>query len=124
MLADSVGLALLVVLETLTPAERLAFVLHDLFAVPFDEIARSWTARPTPPSSSPAAPAGGSAGETRRTPIPGRQREVVDAFLAAARGGDFDALLAVLDPDVDAARRPGRGGLRWCVAPRRWPGAP
>jgi RNA polymerase sigma factor (sigma-70 family) len=101
MLADSVGLALLVVLETLTPAERLAFVLHDTFAIPFDEIApivgRSPAAARQLASRARRRVRGGSA-------MPGtdlaRQREVLDAFLAAARGGDFQALLAVLDPDV------------------------
>ena len=101
LLADSVGLALLVVLETLSPPERLAFVLHDMFAVPFDEIAailerspeatrqlasrarRRVRGAPTHPDADLAA-----------------QWEVVDAFLAAARTGDFDALVAVLDPDV------------------------
>jgi RNA polymerase sigma-70 factor (ECF subfamily) len=100
-LADSVGLALLVVLETLAPAERLAFVLHDMFAVPFDEIAAVV-------GHSPAAARQLASRARRRVrgavPVPDvdltRQREVVDAFLAAARGGDFDALLAVLDPDV------------------------
>jgi len=82
LLADSVGPALLVVLETLAPAERLAFVLHDMFAVPFDEIA-------TIVGRSPAA--------ARQL---ASQRAVVDAFLAASRSGDFDALLALLDPDV------------------------
>ncbi len=100
LLADSVGLALLVVLDTLDPAERLAFVLHDMFAVPFDEIARMV-------GRSPAAARQLASRARRRvqgaaTPDTdlNRQREVVDAFLAAARGGDFDALLAVLDPDV------------------------
>ena len=101
LLADSVGLALLVVLETLTPAERLAFVLHDMFGVPFGEIAplidrspqaarqlasrarRRVRARPTAPDVDVSA-----------------QREVINAFLAAAREGDFDALVATLDPDV------------------------
>src|SRR5438552_4192495 len=101
LLADSVGLALLVVLETLAPAERLAFVLHDMFAVPFDEIAAIVGRSPTAARQ--------LASRARRrvrgaAPVPDadltRQREVVDAFLAAARGGDFDALLAVLDPDV------------------------
>ena len=102
LLADSVGLALLVVLETLTPPERLAFVLHDMFAVPFDEIA-------TIVGRSPAA-ARQLASRARRR-VQGtdvadapadraRQRAVVDAFLAASRSGDFDALLALLDPDV------------------------
>lgn len=101
LLADSVGLALLVVLETLTPAERLAFVLHDMFAVPFDEIA-------TVIERTPAATRQLASRARRRVrgtaPVPdthaGRQREVVDAFLAASREGDFDALLALLDPDV------------------------
>ena len=101
LLADSVGLALLVVLETLAPAERLAFVLHDMFAVPFDEIAPIVSRSPTAARQ--------LASRARRrvrgaAPVPdadlARQREVVDAFLAASRGGDFDALLAVLDPDV------------------------
>jgi RNA polymerase sigma-70 factor, ECF subfamily len=112
VLADSVGLALLIVLDTLTPAERLAFVLHDLFAMPFTEI---------------AAVLGRSADATRQlasrarrrvrgAPSPGhgdlaRQREVAAAFLAAARGGDLSALVAVLDSDVtltgDAAAVPG-----------------
>ena len=101
LLADSVGLALLVVLETLAPAERLAFVLHDMFAVPFDEIAPIVGRSPTAARQ--------LASRARRrvqgaATVPDadltRQREVVDAFLAAARGGDFDALLAVLDPDV------------------------
>ena len=101
LLADSVGLALLVVLETLSPAERLAFVLHDLFAVPFDEVAPIVGRTP--------AAARQLASRARRrvrqeAPAPDtdlvRQREVVDAFLAAARGGDLEALLAVLDPDV------------------------
>ena len=101
LLADSVGVALLVVLDTLSPPERLAFVLHDIFAVPFDEIApivdrtpeaarqlasrarRRVQGEPTVPDTSLA-----------------RQRELVDAFMAAARGGDFEALVAVLDPDV------------------------
>jgi RNA polymerase sigma factor (sigma-70 family) len=85
LLADSVGLALLVVLQTLDPAERLAFVLHDMFAVPFDEIALIV-------DRTPAA--------TRQLASRARQREVVDAFLAASRSGDFDAPVAVLHPDV------------------------
>ncbi|MDC7336401.1 RNA polymerase sigma factor SigJ [Streptomyces lydicus] len=101
LLADSVGLALLVVLETLSPAERLAFVLHDMFAMPFDEIAPIVDRTP--------AAARQLASRARRRvqgnvpasdPDPARRREVVDAFLAASRGGDFEALLAVLDPDV------------------------
>jgi RNA polymerase sigma factor (sigma-70 family) len=101
LLADSVGLALLVVLDTLAPAERLAFVLHDMFDLPFDEIARIVGRSPTAARQ--------LASRARRrvrgaATVPDadltRQRAVVDAFLAAARGGDFDALLAVLDPDV------------------------
>ncbi|MEV1144990.1 sigma-70 family RNA polymerase sigma factor [Micromonospora sp. NPDC049799] len=98
-LADSVGVALLVVLETLTPAERLAFVLHDLFALPYDEIApivdRTPEAARQLASRARRRVRGGSA-----APDPVRQREVVAAFLAASRGGDFAALLAVLDPEV------------------------
>jgi RNA polymerase sigma-70 factor, ECF subfamily len=101
LLADSVGLALLVVLETLAPPERLAFVLHDLFAVPFDEIApilgRSPTA--TRQLASRARRRVRGAATVRRAGI-ARQRVVVEAFLAAARAGDFEGLLAVLDPDV------------------------
>ncbi len=101
LLADSVGLALLVVLDTLAPAERLAFVLHDMFAVPFDEIApivgRSpAAARQLASRASRRVQGAATVPEANLT----RQREVVDAFLAASRGGDFDALLAVLDPDV------------------------
>ena len=101
LLADSVGLALLVVLETLNPAERLAFVLHDMFAVPFDEIA------PIVDRSPEAARQLASRARRRvqgEKAIPdadlNTQREVVDAFVAAARDGDFEALLEVLDPDV------------------------
>src|SRR6478752_1460598 len=101
VLADSVGLALLVVLETLTPAERLAFVLHDVFAVPFDEVAE--VVGRTPAATRQLA----SRARRRvqqRAPSPDAdlavQRRVVDAFLAAARGGDFDALVRVLDPGV------------------------
>ena len=100
LLADSVGLALQVVLEMLTPAERLAFVLHDMFAVPFDEIA------PIVNKSPEAARQLASRARRRvqgaampDTDLAG-QRRVVDAFLAAARDGDFEALVAVLDPDV------------------------
>ena len=98
---DSVGLALLVVLETLSPSERLAFVLHDMFAVPFEEIGAILDRSPE------AARQLASRGRRRARganpapdPDPAAQREVVDAFLAAARDGDFEALVAVLDPDV------------------------
>jgi len=101
LLADSVGLALLIVLETLSPAERLAFVLHDMFAVPFDEIA-------TMVERSPDATRQLASRARRRVqgdvPIPdpdrARQREVVDAFHAAARDGEFERLVALLHPDV------------------------
>ena len=103
LLADSVGLALLVVLDTLTPAERLAFVLHDTFGVPFDEIGRT-LGRSTDAAKMLASRARRRVrGATPADPAhvdPARQRAVVDAFLAAARGGDVAALLAVLDPDV------------------------
>jgi RNA polymerase sigma-70 factor (ECF subfamily) len=101
LLADSVGLALLVVLETLGPAERLAYVLHDMFAVPFEDIAPIV-------DRSPAATRQLASRARRRiegeAPAPdadlSRQREAVDAFFAAARDGEFEALVAVLDPDV------------------------
>ncbi|MCX4748219.1 sigma-70 family RNA polymerase sigma factor [Kitasatospora sp. NBC_01287] len=101
LLADSVGLALLVVLDTLTPAERIAFVLHDMFAVPFEEIGPLV-------ERSPAATRQLASRARRRVkgvaPAPDsdliRRRRVVDAYLAASRGGDFEALVALLDPDV------------------------
>ena len=101
LLADSLGLALLVVLEMLSPAERLAFVLHDIFAVPFDEIAQvvgrsPAAARKLASRARRRVQGAASAPDADIT----RQRAVVDAFLAAARGGDFEALLMVLDPDV------------------------
>jgi RNA polymerase sigma-70 factor (ECF subfamily) len=101
LLADAVGPALLVVLDTLSPAERLAFVLHDMFAVPFDEIASVLGRSPA------AAKQLAHRARSRvdgSAPVPdtdlARQRVVVDAFLAASRGGHFDALLALLDPDI------------------------
>jgi RNA polymerase sigma factor (sigma-70 family) len=101
LLADSVGLALLVVLDTLTPAERLAFVLHDIFAVPFDEIAhvveRSETAARQLASRARRRVRGGTKVQDANLTY---QRAVVDAFLTASRAGNFEALLAVLDPDV------------------------
>jgi RNA polymerase sigma factor (sigma-70 family) len=114
LLADSVGLALLVVLETLSPAERLAFVLHDIFALPFDEIA------PIVDRSPEAARQLASRARRRvraENTVPDAdldaQREVVEAFLAAARDGDFERLVAVLDPDVvlraDLGALPGGG---------------
>ncbi|MEV6835236.1 sigma-70 family RNA polymerase sigma factor [Streptomyces sp. NPDC051133] len=110
LLADSVGLALLVVLDTLSPAERLAFVLHDLFGVPFEEI--GGILGRTPASARQLASRarrrvrGVEAPEADLT----RQREVVDAFLAAARDGDFEGLLAVLAPDVVARSEAGTTG--------------
>jgi RNA polymerase sigma factor (sigma-70 family) len=113
LVADSVGLALLVVLETLSPAERLAFVLHDIFAVPFDEIA------PIVDRSPEAARQLASRARRRvraENTVPDAdldaQREVVDAFLAAARDGDFDRLVAVLDPDVVLRADLGAAGSR------------
>jgi RNA polymerase sigma factor (sigma-70 family) len=101
LLADSVGLALLVVLETLSPAERLAFVLHDMFALSFDEIGSIVERSPAAARqlASRARRRVQSARTIPDTDLTG-QRRVVDAFFAAARGGDFDALVAVLDPDV------------------------
>jgi RNA polymerase sigma-70 factor (ECF subfamily) len=121
VIADSVGLALLVVLDTLAPAERLAFVLHDLFAVPFDEIG------PIVGRSPDAAKMMASRARRRvrgaaPTPDPdlSRQWRVADAFLAAARDGDFEALLAVLDPDVvlrsDGGRRQAAMVIRGAAA--------
>jgi RNA polymerase sigma-70 factor (ECF subfamily) len=111
LLADSVGLALLVVLDTLNPAERLAFVLHDIFAMPFEEIARV-VDREVPATRQLASRArrrvrGGAMVKDPDLPA---SRQVVDAFLAAARGGDFNALLTVLDPEmvfrIDGATSP------------------
>src|SRR6266542_2028454 len=100
VLADSVGLALLVVLETLSPAERLAFVLHDMFGVPFEEIAPILERSPEATRQL----ASRARRRVRGAPVPDAdltaQWEVVDAFLAAVRDGDFDALVAVLDPEV------------------------
>ena len=100
LLADSVGLALLVVLETLAPAERVAFVLHDMFAVPFDEIAAIVGRSPTAARQLASRARHRVQGATVPDADLSRQRAVVDAFLAASRGGDFAALLALLDPDV------------------------
>jgi RNA polymerase sigma factor (sigma-70 family) len=128
VLADSVGVALLVVLETLTPAERLAFVLHDLFAMPFDEIG-SIVGR------SPAATkqlASRARRRVRGSPAPSdadkaRQREVVDAFLRAAHEGDLEGLLAVLDPDavirIDGAARIAFGAADAAATTRELRGA-
>ena len=101
LIADSVGLALLVVLDTLTPPERLSFVLHDMFGVPFEEIAPIIERQPAAARqlASRARRRVRSAGEPQ-APSLAHQRKVVEAFLAASRDGDFDALLEVLDPDV------------------------
>ena len=119
-LANSVGLALLVVLETLSPAERLAFVLHDLFAVSFDEIG------PIVGRTPDAARQLASRARRRVQGTPavdgaeiGRRREVIDAFLAALRGGDLEALLRVLDPDL-VVRADVGGTLREVRGAREW----
>ena len=113
VLADSVGLALLVVLDTLTPAERLAFVLHDMFGMPFEEIApivdRSEAATRQLASRARRRVRGAT---PRTDPDLREQRRVVDAFLAASRAGDFEALLKVLDPDVVFRADRGPRGVR------------
>ncbi len=135
LLADSVGLALLVVLDTLSPAERLAFVLHDMFQLPFEEIA-PMVGR-TPAAARQLASRARRRVKGAEVPAPdpdlARQREVVDAFFRAARGGDFDALVALLDPDVVlradyGARRPAasmviRGAAAVARQARAIPGA-
>jgi RNA polymerase sigma-70 factor (ECF subfamily) len=122
LLADSVGLALMVVLEQLSPPERLSFVLHDMFSVPFEEIAPI-VGRSPEAARQLASRARRRVRGTAPEPDPdlGRQREVVDAFLAAARDGDFQALLETLDPDV--VLRVDRGALR-PAAPGEVRGAP
>jgi RNA polymerase sigma-70 factor (ECF subfamily) len=112
LLADSVGPALMVVLDTLGPAERLAFVLHDIFAVPFDEIAVILERSPAAARQLASRARRRVQGATPPRNVDlGRQRQVVEAFLAALRDGDFEALVAVLDPDVllrdDSAGLPG-----------------
>jgi RNA polymerase sigma factor (sigma-70 family) len=113
-LADSVGMAMLVVLENLSPAERIAFVLHDMFAVPFAEIAKVTGRAPDA-----ARQLASRARRRVRGSVPPRdpdfetQRKVVDAFLAAARAGDFEALLDLLDPDVVQRIHTAEGDPRW-----------
>ena len=139
VLADSVGLALLVVLDTLTPAERLAFVLHDMFAMPFEEVATVLGRSPeaTRQLASRARRRVRGAASPDRAADLARQREVATAFLTAARGGDLSALVALLDSDVvltsDAAAsrpdgRPSCAARRWSPAgrscPRPGPGSP
>jgi RNA polymerase sigma-70 factor (ECF subfamily) len=133
LLADSVGLALLVVLDTLSPAERLAFVLHDVFDIPFDEIGpmveRSPEAARQLASRARRRVKGADIEEP--DPDPARQREVVDAFFRAARQGDFEGLVALLEPDVVlrsdyGARRPSevfRGASAVAGQSRAIPGA-
>ena len=128
VLADSVGVAMLVVLDTLTPAERLAFVLHDLFAIPFEEIGsildRSPDAAKQLASRARRRVRGGSASSDADK---ARQREVVEAFLKAARTGDLEGLLAVLDPDavlrIDGAARIAFGAKDAANTPRELKGA-
>jgi ketosteroid isomerase-like protein len=114
LLADSVGMALLVVLDTLPPAERLAFVLHDIFAVPFDRIGPILDRSPAAAKQLASRARRrlhdvGSAAEAETDPA--RQRAVLDAFLAASRDGDFAGLLAVLDPDVVLRADAGSGPM-------------
>ena len=101
LVADSIGLALLVVLDTLTPAERLALVLHDMFAVPFEDIGRI-VGRSSAATKQLASRARRRVRGSTPTPDadPARERQIAEAFLAASRAGDFEALLVVLDPDV------------------------
>jgi RNA polymerase sigma factor (sigma-70 family) len=112
LLADSVGLALLVVLEALTPGERLAFVLHDMFAMPFEEIAPIVERSPEATRQLASRARRRVRGDVRVPDAPLQEQwKVVDAFLAAARGGDFEALVAVLDPDVVLRADGGVSGL-------------
>src|SRR5579875_2693177 len=120
LLADAVGPALLVVLDTLAPAERLSFVLHDVFAVPFEEIAAIVERSPAAARQlASRARRRVQGAETTPDADLGRQRTLVDAFLAAARGGDFQALLALLDPDVVVRADPAAvqlGAAQWGAA--------
>jgi RNA polymerase sigma-70 factor (ECF subfamily) len=112
LLIDSIGLALLVVLETLTPAERLAYVLHDMFSVPFDEIGA--ILERSPDAARQLASRGRRrvlGADTTSDGDTAAQHEVVDAFLAAARGGDFEALIAVLDPHIVLREDNGSGTI-------------
>src|SRR5918997_3026063 len=120
LLADSVSLALLVVLDTLAPPERLVFVLHDMFGLPFEEIAPMVDRSPAAARQLASRARRRVKGAEIRTPDAdlARQREVVDAFFSAARGGDFDALVAVLDPDVVLRAEVGGTGPEAAVAVR------
>ena len=112
LLADSVGLALLVVLDTLSPAERLTFVLHDIFAVPFEQIGPILGRSPAAAKQLATRARHRLRGAPADAPAdPARQREVAEAFLAASRGDDFEGLLAVLDPDVVLRADAGAGPL-------------
>ncbi|MEO5704288.1 MAG: RNA polymerase sigma factor SigJ [Candidatus Limnocylindrales bacterium] len=125
VLADSVGLAMLVVLETLSPAERLAFVLHDAFGLPFDEIAPIVERSPTATRQLASRARRRVRGDRPSSPVsPTRQRQLVDAFLAAARGGDFEALVRILDPDAVVRADFGTAGpFGIANAPRKFHGA-
>jgi len=128
LLADSVGIALLVVLDTLTPAERLVFVLHDLFGVPFDEVGAIVGRSPAAAKQLASRARRRVRGAPARSEADrARQREVVEAFLRAARAGDLDALLAVLDPDaairIDGAARIAGGSADAADTPRELRGA-
>lgn len=118
LMADSVGLALLVVLESLTPSERLAFVLHDMFAMPFEEIAAMLNRSPAAVRQLASRARRRVQGATPPTTGFAQRRAVVDAFVAASREGDFERLVAVLDPDVmlRADREPAIHGIRGASA--------
>ncbi len=129
LLTDSVGVALLVVLDTLTPAERLVFVLHELFGLPFDEIGSIVRRSPAPAKQL----ASRARRRVRGSPAlsdadRARQREVVEVFLRAARAGDLEGLLAVLDPDavirIDGAARIAGGAADAADTPRELRGCP
>ena len=127
MLADSIGVALLVVLDALTPAERLAFVLHDLFAMPFDEIGAIIGRSPDAARQLASRARRRVRGSAMPSETVKAQREIVAAFLSAARTGDLDALLAVLDPDavlrIDGATRMAGGAADAADTPRELKGA-
>jgi RNA polymerase sigma factor (sigma-70 family) len=111
LLADSIGLALLVVLDTLPPAERLAFVLHDIFAMPFEQIGSILDRSPAAAKQLASRARGRLRGAASPVTDPVRQRQVVEAFQAASRDGDFEGLLALLDPDVVLRGDAGSGPL-------------
>ena len=125
LLADSVGVALFVVLDTLPPDERLAFVLHDVFAVPFDEIAPI-VDRTTEAARKLASRARHRIQQTRSQPDRdvAAQREIVEAFFAAGRAGDFERLVSVLHPTWSCAATSAGSGCGWCPVRTRWPARP